>query len=157
MGRFKNILPIHIKLVIYNTYVLPHFIYCSSIWHFCLKHDCSKLENLNHRFLKFIFNDKADYEILLSRAGTTTLEVRRIQDICILIFKILKHLAPSYLNPLLTLRNNTKNLRGHNKLVVPKVNSTTFGAKTWNNLPDKLRTIDSIYEFKNEIRKINSF
>ena len=83
--------------------------------------DCRReLEKLNHRFLKFIFKDNSDYKVLTVRAGITTLKVRRIQDICILG----TILAPSYLNSLVTLRNNMTNLRGHKS---PKLRALRMG------------------------------
>ena len=58
------------------------------------------------------------------------------------------------------LRDNIKNLRGTNKLVLPRVNtaryrlkSTTYVAsKEWNALPDEIRNIVVWKDFKTAIR-----
>ena len=34
------------KLKLYNTFILPHFLYCSTVWHFCSTRNCDKLESL---------------------------------------------------------------------------------------------------------------
>ena len=57
-------------------------------------------------------------------------------------------MLPEYISDLFVVRNNVKNLRGTNKLVVPHKKSTKFGLKTisfigakvWNSLPDELRS-----------------
>ena len=64
-----------------------------------------------------------------------------------LAFKAVNNLLPTYLSDLFTIRENIKNLRGTNKLVIPKVNTTRYGTKSVaytaskasNSLPDTLR------------------
>ena len=54
---------------------------------------------------------------------------------------------PQYIQSLFNIRENKKNLRGNNKLVLPVAKTTTYGlkstsciaAKAWNALPDNLR------------------
>ena len=59
-----------------------------------------------------------------------------------------------------------KNLRGTNKLVVPRKNTTTFGLKStsfigfiganvWNSLPDELRSTTILKEFRNAVRELH--
>ena len=40
--RLKNILSFRTKLCLYNSFIMSHFHYCSSIWHHCLKSDSKK-------------------------------------------------------------------------------------------------------------------
>ena len=51
---------------------MPHFTYCSSVWHSCLKEymyiDC--LERLHKRTLRYMFNDfSKGYDSLCSKIG----------------------------------------------------------------------------------------
>ena len=56
-------------------------------------------------------------------------------------------------------RENKKNLRGKNKLVLPVAKTTTYGlkatsyftAKAWNALPDNLRSVAKFGPFRDEI------
>ena len=41
--RLKSILSFRTKLRLYNSFILFHFHYCSSIWHHCLKNDSKNL------------------------------------------------------------------------------------------------------------------
>ena len=52
-----------------KSYILPHFYYCSSVWHFCGARDADKLEALNKRILRFILGDySSPYNTLLSKS-----------------------------------------------------------------------------------------
>ena len=72
-------------------------------------------------------------------------------------------MLPEYISDLFVVRNNVKNLRGTNKLVVPRKKSTHFGlkstsfngAKVWNSLPDELRSTKILKEFKNAVRELH--
>ena len=89
LSRLRNLIPTTAKLTIYKTAVMPHFTYCSLVWHFCKASDRRKLERINERGLRKVYNDwSASYDDLLSRAKMTTLYNRRLQDIAIFMFKI---------------------------------------------------------------------
>ena len=63
---------------------------------------------------------------------------------------------PSYITNMFKLGDNIKNLRGTNKLVLPRVNTTHYGlkstiyvaSKVWNALPDEMRNIVIWKDFK---------
>ncbi|KAL9966690.1 hypothetical protein ACROYT_G024802 [Oculina patagonica] len=144
--RLRNVLSSSSKLCLYNSFVMSYFTYCSSIWHNCLKSDSDKLEKLHERALRYIYKGRSSSSAsLCSRIGYTLSE-RRIQDTLIIIFKCLNNLAPVYLKDLFCVRDNIKNLRGINKIVLPKVNTTKYGLKSvrywaanaWNQLPDRV-------------------
>ena len=88
---------------------------------------------------------------------------RRLQEIAVLIFKAVNGMLPEYISDLFVVRNNVKNLRGTNKLVVPPKNAATFGsnstsfigAKMWNSSPDELRSTKISKEFKNAVRELH--
>ena len=62
--RFCNL--ISTKLKLHNAFILPHFQYCTTVWHFCSARNCEKLESLNKRALRIVFNDKVlSYQRLL--------------------------------------------------------------------------------------------
>ena len=75
----------------------------------------------------------------------------------ILVYKSFQAATPAYITALLTPRTNTNGLRGTNKLQLPRVNTTSFGKKSfkflapklWNTLNDDLRTTTNITYFRN--------
>ena len=52
--RFRNILCDSTKARLYKAFIMPHFMYCSTIWHFCGARNCEKLELLNKFTLRII-------------------------------------------------------------------------------------------------------
>ena len=116
--------------------------------------------NLNMRALRCVYNKRVplhgddDYGLTLSN--------RLLQDIAILIFKAVNGMLPGYISDLFVVPNNVKCLRGTNKLFVPRkkttdfgLKSTTFiGAKVWNSLPDELRSVTILKEFKSAVREL---
>ena len=66
LQRHKNSIDVNTKIRLYNAYVLPHLTYCSIIWHYCGQRNSEKLEKLNQRALRFIYNDcESTYEELI--------------------------------------------------------------------------------------------
>ena len=76
MLRFRKLIRKEILFKLYKAYILPHFYYCSSVWHFCGARDADKLEALNKRILRFILGDySSPYNTLLSKVSSTSLWV----------------------------------------------------------------------------------
>jgi hypothetical protein len=70
----RNLIPTKAKLDLYKTSVLPQLTYCHTVWHFCKASDRRKLERMQERALRAIFNTKAyTYEELLNKANLSTL------------------------------------------------------------------------------------
>ena len=90
MLRFRK--PIHKKtlLKLYKTFILPHFYYCPSLWHFCGARNADKVDNLNKLILRFILQDySSPYDILLSKVSMKSLFIRRLQNFIITLYKSL--------------------------------------------------------------------
>ena len=95
--RFGSLFRKKLLLKLYKVFVLPHFPYCSLIWHFCGKRNSDKLESLNRRILRYIFQDKGfNYRDLLSQANTSTLYNARMHSMLSMVYKSLLH--PKYPN-----------------------------------------------------------
>ena len=86
LKRFKNIITSNFMLRLYKTFILPHLQYCSLIWHFSSTRNCDKLESLNKRILRFIFNDSlSSYNELLEKAKIAFLYTGRL--LMVVLFK----------------------------------------------------------------------
>ncbi|CAB3994347.1 RNA-directed DNA polymerase from mobile element jockey, partial [Paramuricea clavata] len=161
LKRMRNILPFEIRSNIYTCFIAPHFRYCSETWHFCNKITADKLEKVNERAIRFVFKDRyAPYEELLAKLGLSTLRHERIKKIICNVYRSLNHSNyPASLKELLNLRQSKYSLRGKHILQIPKVNTTTYGlkswryqaAKLWNSLPDTARATENYEMFSNSI------
>jgi hypothetical protein len=161
LKRMRNILPFEIRSNIYTCFIAPHFRYCSETWHFCNKITADKLEKVNERAIRFVFKDRyAPYEELLAKLGLSTLRHERIKKNICNVYRSLNHSNyPASLKELLNLRQSKYSLRGKHILQIPKVNTTTYGLKSWryqatklwNSLPDTARATENYEMFSNSI------
>ena len=164
ISRFKKLLSTKTKLLLYKAYTLPHFTCYSTVWMHCGKTAAGKLEKLNELAMRCIFNDKiSTYDELIVKANMPSLQNRRIQDMCILIYKaVIYATTPTPISGLLSLRSNECNLRSKMKLILPRANTSKYGQHTfrcygpkmWNSLQDELRTGPTIKHFVSQIRKM---
>jgi hypothetical protein len=54
------------RLTIYYSFILSNFNYCPVTWHFCSEKNTKKMEKIQERALRFIYNDYVlNYEELL--------------------------------------------------------------------------------------------
>ena len=115
MLRFRKLIRKEILFKLYKVYILPHFYYCSSVWHFCGARDADKLEALNKRILRFILGDySSPYNTLLPKVSSTSLFNKRIQNFLIQLYKSLffTHF-PTYMKNMFSLRSSSYDLRGN--------------------------------------------
>ena len=129
MLRFRKLINKETLLKLYKVFILPHFYYCSSVWHFCGAHNADKVDNLNKRILRFILQDySSPYDILLSKVNLKSLFIRRLQNFMITLYKSLFFTNYSgYLKDMFTLRSSSYNSRGNHILALPNPKTTTYG------------------------------
>lgn len=80
LNRLKNLIPTSAKLQLFKCAIIPHLTYCHLVWHFSRASDWRKLERLQERALRAVFNNTIDtYETLLQKAKLIILYNRRLQ------------------------------------------------------------------------------
>ena len=147
-------------LKLYKAFVLPHFLYCSVVWHFWSSRNSEKLETLNKPAPSVVFNDRElTYSQLLERAAATSLYNLRVQNMLITIHKCIHiNFYPAHLKDLLTLPSTAYSFRGTDILSLCRPASTSYGlqsfkyfaCKTWNSLTENMyiRTESTLAGFK---------
>ena len=89
LRRLRKIIPTHAKLQLYKAVILPHLTYCSTIWHFCRASDKRKVDRLQERAPRVVFNNEpVSYDELLRLAELPSLFNRRLQEIAILNYML---------------------------------------------------------------------
>jgi hypothetical protein len=77
------------KLTIFHTFILSNFNFCPLAWHFCTEKNSKKLEKVQERALRFVYEDyNSSYEELLHKAKVPSLQIRRIRTMALETFKI---------------------------------------------------------------------
>jgi len=151
------------KILIYNSFIRSNFNYCPLVWHFCNKTNTEKLEKLQLRALRIVFNDfNSSYSDLLIKADMPTLHLKLV---ALEIF--LQKLLNAYISLILPIYMTLFIIGTHHILLdipalldVPPVRTTTYGKRSfrfeatqvWNNLPNHIRQVENYKEFSILIR-----
>ena len=68
------------KVKVVNSFVMSNFQYCPVVWHECGIMNCRKLEKVNFRAIKVIYNSyNVSYKDLLGKVGTDSLCLSRLK------------------------------------------------------------------------------
>ena len=123
MLRFRKLINEETLLKLYKAFILPHFYYCSSVWHSCGARNADKVDNLNKRILRFILQDySSPYDILLSKVNMKSLFIRRLQNFMITLYKSLFFMNyPGYLKDMFTLRSSSQQSCSHCKIKIKQI------------------------------------
>ena len=112
LQRHKKLINTDTKTKLYNAYLLPHLYYCCVVWHHCGQRNLKKLEKINERSLRYVFNDNdSNYMQLLNRMGQPSLFNGRVHYILTLVYKSLNGLAPEYITNMFNHKTHSINLR----------------------------------------------
>ena len=118
---------------------------------------------IHERVIRFIHSDyNTEYFTLLKTLSLRTLYAKRLENICIEVYKIKNGLNPKYINELITERPSQHQYRKPLDLLIPKSNQITFGYKSfrtlapivWNTLPAEIQALTKLDEFQTKIAKI---
>ena len=159
IGRLKHYLGKKELEVIVNSFIYSNFNYCPLVWHFSSCKALRKIENIHKRCLRMIHNDyDSDYETLLKISGTSTMQIKRIKQLAIEIFKTVNNLNPDFMKNIFTSKQNAR-VRPHD-LLVRSHNTATYGDKSlkivgpkiWNALPTEIKRETSLSKFKEYVK-----
>lgn len=148
------------KLTIYYSFIMSNFSYCPLTWHFCGEQNTKKIEKIQERALRFIYDDfQNSYEFLLEKSKLPSLKTRRMRTIALETFKIINKKSPLFIQDLVIIKNNSYNFRYTNTAEVPRPRTSNYGkrsfryeaAQVWNSLPNEARIMTSFDQFKKYI------
>ena len=87
--------------------------------------------------------------------------ISRLKTLCIETYKTINRINPTYIQNIFAKSSNRISSRHPNNLEMPQVNQTNFGIKSlrmlgpkiWNELPEKIKSTESLEIFKIIIKK----
>ena len=98
LARLRNVIATEAKLLLYKTAIISYLTYCHLTWHFCKASHTRKVERIQERALRIVYNSHSEtYMNLLDRAKLPSLLNRRLQDIVILMYKVKYRLVPDFI------------------------------------------------------------
>ena len=150
------------RISVYTTFISSNFNYCPVAWIFCGRKNSLKLEKLQERALRFVFNDlTTSYQDLLARGNFLSLSAYRLYFLGIEMYKCKKNVNPSHINSLFSKRYFNYALRDCNKFDQSIFNTIKFGyksfsyygAKLWNELPLGVKESNTLSNFKRSMKQ----
>ena len=147
MFRFRNLICIATKLKFYNAFILPHFQYCSMVWHFCSARNCNNLLISTPYVLFLTEGYKISQLITIYKCLNymkVLLNILKTCLLCISLYTLLREL-------------------NYNILSLCKPATTTYGlnsfryfaSKKWNSLPNKVRSEPTLSGFRRLLKAIS--
>ena len=145
-------------LLLFHSFVKSNFTYADIIWHFTSLESTIKMQR---RALRIVYNKyNVSYVDLLNMASVPSLYVSRLKSIAIEAFKCIHKLNPSFLHPIVDVKDMHYFLRDRNRLTQPNSSTVMFGIKSftyeasriWNLLPPTLKNIHDLDAFKQRIK-----
>ena len=161
LTRIANLLSIEKRKILINSFIDSQFNYCKLIWMFHSRKLNSKINRLQERSLRIIYDDdKSSFEELLNKDGSVTIHHRNIQALAIEMYKVRNNLSPQIMTDMFQFRTNRPNTRNDNEFWVPMPKTTNYGSesvkylgpKIWNILPKVLKDLSTLYNFKEKIK-----
>ena len=161
--RLEPLLDFNAKNILIQSFIYANFNYCPLIWHFSSSKSLQKIESLQKRALRFLYDDKqSSYNALLAKGGKTTMNIYRLKFLCTEIYKSINSLSPLYIKDIFqpNITNRPVRTQQQNNLKTPKANQITFGTnsltslgpKIWNSLPGHIKSSENLEHFKKVIR-----
>ena len=143
-----------------NSFIESQFSYCPLVWMFCSREVDRKINHIHERALRLVYMDyTSSFTDLLKKDGSVTIHQRNIQLVAIEMFKVKNEICPVIMEGLFHRNTNPKFGRD---FFGPKVKREYkgkhslryFGPLVWDYmLPENLKAITSIDNFKIEVRK----
>ena len=149
------------RITLYNTLILPHIDYCSTVWGGSIKKgDLMRLQRVQNSAMRIILECHPRTHIVdrLSALKWLNIEQRLHYNLCILMWKIVHEEVPMYLSNLFghIKQIHSYNTRSSKNSKLFKVHSHPKslhfqGTSAWNDLPQQARFAQSISCFKREV------
>ena len=128
LQRLARYLDVEGRMAIFVCFIKPYFMYCSLVWHFCGAVSTKKLESLQYRALRFIYQDfQSSYDLLLSKAGMPTLETACLRGIVTEVYKSLHKLLPPFMWNMFEVKKHSYNLQRNDRLAVEHSRTVKYG------------------------------
>jgi len=160
ISRLQTYLGFKEKAVLIQSFFYANFNYCSLLWHFTSSTSRQKIEKLQERALRLLYQDyQSSYSNLLVTSGKTTMEIKRLRTVGIEIFKTLHDLNPSYMKSIF--QRTTQLSHRPNNLIVHYHRTTrhgdkslkTLGPRIWNTPPENLKAETNFEIFRRLINE----
>ena len=125
---------------------------------------CSKIEKVHHMTLNVVYGIDDSYDNLLLSSNSVSIHQRHLRFLVTEIFKSISHINPEFMWLFFKPKKLSCNLTKRPILNLPRTQSTYCGTNAiqfrgsfiWNNLPAKVKSRNSVFEFKTKIKNLGN-
>ena len=147
-------------MLLEKAFIHSQFGYCPLVWIFHSRELNRRINRIHERALRVVYSDDlSSFKTLLERDKSFTVHERNIQTLAIEMFKVANGLSPEIIKSVFPLKSNqmycskqifkTKAVRS----VYNGIDTLSFlGPKIWLIIPDDIKNVDNIKEFKRKIK-----
>ena len=159
LGRLRYFVNETNMKLIYNSIVMPQLDYADIVWDAGKKKHADRLQKLQNRAGRIILRinpylHTSNHQIH-NILGWDSLASRRTKHLCVMVYKSLNGIAPSYLQTMFQFKSTDYSLRSEGNLLTPKPNidycKRMFayrGALIYNSLSNNTKAAISLNSFK---------
>ena len=159
LSRIHKYIGFQKKKMLLDCFIFSNLTYCLLVWHFSSAALSQKIERVQERALRLLYNDSfCRCNSLLSNAEWPTMEVNHLWKLAIEVFKTIKYSNPDFMYTYF--KKDSHSARRKNGLVINRVKTTTFGEKSlrtmgpkiWNSIPEDAKDLTSPQKFTEFIK-----
>ena len=162
LGKIRNRLNLSQAKIIYNSFILSQFNYCCLVWMFCSKTLQNKLNQIQKRALRVVYNEpNLNLDKLAELDKSTTIHIKNIITLLTEVYKTTRGKNPIFTNKIFTPKKQYYNLRLTNLLSFPKAIGSKYGTNTFvfrathlcNQIPDSIKNEPNTKCFKAKLTR----
>ena len=145
-----------------NSFIKPHFSYCSLIWMFCNRKSMKKVNKIQERYLRLMTNTyELSYEELLHLTNEIYPHQRCSNSPMTEVYKCLNGILPDIMNDTLAVSKHQCNTRHLILFVTDRPKTDRYGRNSipyranqiWNLLPRQIKNLANLDSFKLQIKQ----
>ena len=161
LRRLVTLLNLDQRRILMKSFIESQFNYCPLVWMFHNRTLNSKIDKLQERALRIVYQDNvSSFEELLKKDNSARVHQRNLKTLATEIYKIKNNLSPQIIQDIFPQEKKIYTLRNKNHLTLSNLKSVSYGIeslrylgpKIWNMLPDKLKQAASLSTFKAEMK-----
>ena len=152
--------------LLYNSFILTNFNYCSLIWMFCGKTTNHEVYSVHKRALRVLLNDyTSSFEELLHRNEEVTIHDKNLPKLILEVYRCMTLGNLSFLWEFFNKKVLPYSLRINNLLQLPSTRTKKHGSESlsfrgsiiWNQLPDQYKAAKTDHKVKMKIKSWKGF
>ena len=116
--------------LLHNAFINSQFNYALIVWMCCYKQDYLKIENIQYKALKIVYNSNESYEELLLPNSEVSIHQKQLRILATDVFKSLADINPDFTKSYFTIKEIPFCLRNGNFLKIPSASSARYGANS---------------------------